>query len=425
MGCLRRERPAMPESAWLFAGTVASRAIQPLVSLILARFLAPADFGIVGMAAVITGFVTLFADGGLGQALIREDEGRHHADIVFSSALVLGLVWYTLLYVSAPFLAAFYRQTEVGSALRVLALPFLWQAFHVVPNSFLAKKLAFRKLCIIQCLSLGLHSSISILLALANFGFWAIVLGGVLGNLLVTPVYWFLMPWRARFRWSFRVARPLFLFGGEVSLGTVLQWLLLSADTLLVGRVLGPTQLGIYRIGFSLGMTPYYLLAAPFAQYLYPTLCKMVRNGKSIRPYYSLSILRLCGALLACMAGLAFAFPYLVPLVLGEKWGASVPISLILLVNGALLSVMTINGEVCRAIGQPGLMTRFYFVQGIFSLPVFYFATRLGLVTLSYAHVGLAAVFALVAWSLTAYALGKPSEARIRLRQTGRLESAA
>ncbi len=190
-------------SKWLVASNVASQALQFAIGIALARLLVPADFGMIVTIQIFTGFVGLLANGGMGQALIRAKEaGESDFQVVFSVQLAIGFVIYLAFFTIAPWFAAWFGDPLYQDLLRISAISFLMRPFLNLHNIWLQREMRFKETSLVGLASAFLSGAISISMALASFGVWSLVWGGLLGSLIGYLLIFRLTPMRARFRFD-------------------------------------------------------------------------------------------------------------------------------------------------------------------------------------------------------------------------------
>jgi len=380
---------------WAYLSNFLVYGIQPLTLAILARLRTPEDFGLMAMASTVTGFIRLFKDLGLGQALIQH-RGRTEevADTVFWLQLLFGIVWFVGIWIAAPLIGGYYHREEVISILRTLGVLFLIYPFSDVPLSILVRELEFKALFFRQAAPLLFSSFISITLAYIGFGAWALVFGSITGAGATAIIVLWISEWHPKIRFKGQILAKLLNFGAHVSVQNILGWLIISVDQVFVGRFLGAHNLGIYRMGFTLGDMPWSLISGPFNLVLYPVLCKANSDLSAVKRQYLAAMRWL--TLINMPVGIAVAFlaPSIVSIFLGSKWTQVTPVLQLLALVGAIASIVTMNSEVYKAIGRPDVMSKFLLVRAMVSLPSYYFAAQKGVVILAATHLGLTLIFA-------------------------------
>lgn len=393
---------AIEGTKWVILSKLFAKLIQPVVTIILARLLLPEEFGVVAMAAISIGVIGLFQDLGTGAALIqKKDNIIETANVVFFTNIFLGVSWYLVLFLLAPYIALYFRNDLVTPILRVAALGLLLGPFASVQGALLSRNLSFRKLFFLGVGPLIVSGTVSILLALYGFGVWSLIYGSLAGAIFNVCLFWLVIPWRPRWKFNIKIAREILGFGGYVSLENILAWGITTVDNIFVGHFLGARQLGIYQMGFNLALWPAINITGPLGGILYPTFSKMQGNIAECKRIY-LRLLRII-ALVSMPTGLIIAFcaHQLILVFLGKQWNAAVPVVQILAVVGVVASIVSIAPSLYRGLGRADIMPKFFTVRMIFSIPAYYFAAQEGLIALCIAHLSLVLVFAPINFYIT------------------------
>lgn len=221
-------------------------------SMIMARLLSPADFGIAAASAFFILLATRLTQFGFNAAIVRVKELRpDHLSSVFAINVVLGIVTYLLLFVSAPAIGAFLRSAEAGSLLRVAALIFLITPFGTVPSALIARHMQFRVVTLTEWSDSLTGTAVTILLAVQGFGYWSIVIGQLSGTVVRVILKSWYCGWRPSLRWSTPAVQELLSFGLGLQAKRLLEYAAFNLDNLVVGRVLGMTALGFYDKAFT------------------------------------------------------------------------------------------------------------------------------------------------------------------------------
>lgn len=238
---------------WQIGATTVNRAFSFLAMLILARFLGPSVFGLYALTLSIVNSFELFKSMGLDTALIRRKEDfERAADTAFLIIPALGLVLYALMAASAPMIAAMFGTSEVANTIRFLGIAFICNCFTRVPSAILERKMEFKKLSIAEVITNTVFPVVAVALALAGCGIWSLVVAYVLKMILYMVMVWHYAQWRPALRFSPRIAAEMFGFGKFIFLASVVFFLKMNLDNLLVGKYLGVTMLGLYALAFNI-----------------------------------------------------------------------------------------------------------------------------------------------------------------------------
>jgi O-antigen/teichoic acid export membrane protein len=345
---------------WSFLGEIASKAVTPVVFVVLARLLTPEDFGVVAAATMVISFSQIFWEAGMGRAIIQYRGDRTvAANAAFWVNNALGLLVAGVLVTSSGLIAdRIFHDPRVAPVLQVMALQVLLSASVSIHIALLQKDLNFRHLFWVRLATVAIPGLASIPLALYGMGYWALVAGVLAGQVFQVALLWRTSPWCPRFTFDRRVARELVGFGGWVAVTALFAWFYLWADSLIVGIYLGPRELGLYRTGNAFVVMIYGLIFSPLMPVLYSHLSAISHDRDRIREIMT-NVIRMLTFLSLPLAAIIAANADLIGgLVFGPKWaGISLVIAVMALTQGVSW-IISANGEAYRAIGKPSIETK-------------------------------------------------------------------
>ena len=305
---------------WRFGISVAS-------TVILARLLVPADFGLLATVAPIIGFVDLLRDAGFSQALVqREEVTLEQSHGLFWMTMALTALLGLLLVLASPSISAFFHEPRLKAILWVSALSMQLSSFSSQPWAFLNRHLRFNTIAVIDAIQGTVGLLVSAVCAMLTHSYWAIVVGGlsttVSGSILAV---WFSRwtPGRPRFDADvIQMAR----FGAGVSFSNVFNFLSRNSDNLLIARADGPVPLGLYDRGYKLMLLPLTQMTWPVSRVLVPVLSRLQRSPEEYRSLYMMTItVMMTAAQPGLIAATVLATP-LIATLLGDRWSGVAPI---------------------------------------------------------------------------------------------------
>lgn len=342
---------------WTATTFVVGQAVQLATGVVLARLLTTADFGTAGLALTVTTVVGAVTQFGLFAALVqRREVRREHLDTALWTSLGSAVAFGGLLLLLAGPLAGWLRHPGLAPVLRVGALMVGAGSLSSVQSGLLTREFRFRELALATLVSRLGGGVVSIGLALVGAGVMSIVWGGVLQLALVAGLQApaALKLHRPGRRVSFRALRELLGYGAGMMGANLLNQFSVGLDTLLVGRLLGPSRLGWYSLAAQGG---YYLprgATSILSNVTFTSLSRAQDRTDLLRAAYQ----RLSGAcclLLGPVLTVAIvAAPDLIPAALGQKWLPSVPLFQLLAAAGLVMALDWVWCEVLKARGRTG-----------------------------------------------------------------------
>ncbi|MCD6291178.1 MAG: lipopolysaccharide biosynthesis protein, partial [Anaerolineae bacterium] len=339
---------------WVALSTIASRLVSFLTTLILARLLTPADFGLVALALLAINSLQFFQELGFGAALIyRQEDVEEASYTAFFSIVCMSLLLYTLSALGAPLVARFFDSPGLTSVLRVLALIMVIGSFGQVPYVLLSKELDFRRRAAPDVLSGFGGSVLAIGLALSGFGVWSLVYGQILESALRTVLVWRFCPWRPRRSFSWSIARDLFGYGKHIVGSRVLIFFITNIDDAFVGKLAGSTALGLYGLAYKISNLPATQITRLINQVMFPAFSRMQNRVDEMRRTYFTAV-RTVAWLSAPIAVATVVFaPNFVIGLYGDTWAPAVLPMQLLAVYGFIRSIAANMGNIFRAGGRP------------------------------------------------------------------------
>src|SRR4051812_6448169 len=308
------------------AASVAGAASQLTIGVVLARLLAPADFGVVALALVVTGLARPLSDLGVGSALVqRVDLTDRHVRCAFTISLLAGAALAIVLTLMAPFSAVLAGEPATAPILRLLSIGFVIQGASVVASALLIRRLDFKRLFFIETGSYIVgYGGVSVGMALLGYGGWSLAWGSLVQAAIASVALLAVSRHPVVPLLASRELRDLFGFGFGAATNGFVNYVALNADNFIVGRWLGAAQLGLYARAYSLMNVPCTYAATVLSSWFFPGLARLQREPERLRPAHLAltQVTAMAGA--ASRATLAIAGPHLVPAIYGARWATVV-----------------------------------------------------------------------------------------------------
>ncbi|WP_448565141.1 lipopolysaccharide biosynthesis protein [Thalassotalea ganghwensis] len=345
---------------FLGAGKSVGRIISFVNTLVLARILSPEDYGLMAMAMVVSGFVGFFNEIGLGSAIIqRKDITSAQLSGAFFIAVFISVILYVLTFLGAPLAAEFYQENQVESLLQIIAIAFVFGAMKTVPDALLVKEMKFKYVSIIEFLSILLVCGVTLGFALFEFKTWSLVYGFLAGELFKLFATYWLASWRPSLNASIKEALELMKFGLTVTYSRLTWYLYSNASTLILGKVAGSAQTGVYGMASTIATMPTANITSLIIQVASPLFSKLQEDLRALN-----------NALFKLSAGIALiTFPVLVgmiltadeliPILLGDQWLAAIIPLKLLCVRGMFKSIDPLLTQAFISIGKANITARY------------------------------------------------------------------
>jgi len=351
-----------------------------LIMLVLARLLSPQDFGIVGMAAIITVAISLVNDRGLGTAIIQKaDINDEHLTSVFWGGILFAILLFALSLALAAPMALFFKNPAVQPVVSVLAFGFIIGSLGIVHKSVLNKELEFKKLAIAEVVASLASGVVSIVLALMRFGVWSLVLGALMRDAVNVALVWIYCRWRPRWSFSWRKFQELFAFSAKVLGNDVVSYAVMNMDVLIIGRILGSEALGYYSLALNLVKMPVTRLSAVVSKVAFPAFSAIQDDRKKLQKGFLKSSALLSIIIFPLLLGLALYAREFVTLFMGAKWSPMVMPLILLVPLGLAKSVSVIRWPALMALGRPDIELKWNLAYILPLAASLYFGARISL----------------------------------------------
>ena len=290
-------------------------------TMVLGRLLRPADYGLIGMVVVVTGFVSMFKDLGLSAATVQREE--------ITSAQVSTLFWVNVcLSVAvglvtaalAPAVAWFYNEPKLTSITLVYAFGFLFGGLTVQHEALLHRQMRFAAQVVCEIVALLVTITVTITLAWRGASYWALVAGHLTTSVVYMICIWIACGWRPG--WPARASgvRSLLRFGGNLTGFGVVNFFARNLDNMVIGRVWGSQQLGLYAKAYQLLTLPIDQINAPITTVAVPALSRLNDSPERYRRAYLRIIEKISVLTMPGIALLIATSDWVVLIVLGPQW---------------------------------------------------------------------------------------------------------
>jgi len=355
----RLGRKAIKSGFWMVMIRGGERFLGLVKNIVLARILAPTDFGLFGIALVTLSAFDKFTQTGFDSALIqKKDRPERYLDAAWSVNVLRGLFLSAFLFLLAPIVAGFFHELRAESMIRVLSLVLLLKGFRNIGVVYFKKELEFHKEFILRISSSLLELITALAVLFIYRSIWALVAGSLVGTMTNLLASYFLHPYRPRFRLDWPKIGELFNFGKWVFGYGILSFLLTEGDDVFLGRILGATSLGLYQMAYRISNLPATQIASLISQVTFPVYAKIQDQLKQLGRSY-LKVLKLTTFLSFPFSFFIFFLaPDFTMIFLGDKWLLAVPAMQGLAIWGLVRSIGATTGPIFLAQGRPDIITK-------------------------------------------------------------------
>ena len=329
--------------AWSSVGTIGAGLLNFILTMILARFLDPADFGLLELLAIFTILSEAVIDSGFSQAIIR-DKTATDKDLssVFFLNILIGLVLYAALFACAPLIAGFYNEPKLIDVSRFAFLVLIFNSGTIVQNANYSRNLDFKRPAIASVLAICISGTLSVYMAFNDYGVWALATNMVAYAGLKMLFFWVFSRWKPILAFSRQSLRKYFAFGGFLLIQGLVDKFVSNLESLLIGKVYTKAQLGYFSQARKLDSYIAQTTTSVIQRVTYPLLAKINNGTQELKSGYRRILKITMFAMVPLMLFSVASADSMIFTFFGPKWAKTVPYFQIWCLCGLLVSFYSI-----------------------------------------------------------------------------------
>ena len=338
---------------WRFAERCGAQVVQLIVSIVLARLLAPEIYGTIALITVITTILNVFVDSGMGSALIqKKDADSLDFSTVFYFNMCVCILLYAGLFVSSPWIAKFYKYATLTPVIRVLGLTIIISGVKNIQQAYVSKTMQFKRFFFSTLGGTIGAAIIGICMAYKGFGVWALVCQQIFNATVDTLILWITVKWRPTRKFSFERLKGLFSFGWKLLASSLLDTVYNNLRQLIIGRMYSASDLAFYNRGKQFPDLIITNINTSIDSVLLPSMSQEQDNAERVKAMTRRAIKTSTYIMAPLMMGLAFCAKPIISLILTDKWLACVPFMQIFCITSMFYPVHTANLNAIKAMGR-------------------------------------------------------------------------
>ncbi len=341
---------------WSFGDMMGNQGIQFIIQIILARLLAPEDFGLIGMILVFVALSNSLVDSGFTQALIRDQKANQtDYSTVFYFNLVVSFFIYGSLFVAAPFISNFFDQAQLTPIIRVLTLGVIVNAFSIIPRAMFTKEVNFKVQAKINMAASVSSGVVAVALAVMGFGVWSLVVRMLALNVVQAMLLVLSRKWLPSLAFSVASFKRLFGFGWKLLVSGLIDTAYNNVYYLIIGKQYSAKSLGYYTNAAKFSDVATQSLTATIQRVTYPVLSGIQDQEERLKQSFK-KVIKLSGFLIfPLMVGLAAVAEPLIQLIFGGKWEPMVIYFQLLCIASMLYPIHALNLNILQVKGRSDL----------------------------------------------------------------------
>lgn len=382
------KKQAFSGLVWTFAQQFGHQLIGFIVSVILARILLPAEFGLIGMIAILVGVGRVLLDGGLTQSLIRSKSlDQEDYSTVFFFNLFGSFVIYGIIFFIAPLVADFYVQPLLVPIIRLYCLTFIIGGFAAVQQARLTKNMEFRIQTLMTIPATIIGGVVGVVMAYKGFGVFSLVWSQIVTSLISASQLWFYTKWLPDFKFNISKFKDHFNYGYKITLSNLLDKIFQNLYLIIIGKYFSAAQVGFYTRADTTTKLPVTNISSALNKVTFPLFATIQEDNVKLKRVYKqlmqivVFIIAPVLILMAVLAEPIFRFLFT------EKWLPAVPYFQILCISGILHPVHTYNLNVLKVKGRSDLFLKISVINKLITIIGILIGIQFGIFGLLYAQV--------------------------------------
>jgi teichuronic acid exporter len=378
---------------WTFAQQFGNQIIGFIVSLILARVLMPAEFGLIGMIAVLVGLGRVLVDSGLTQSLIRNENcDEEDFSTVFYFNLIVSILIYFIVFFTAPLVADFYTQPILVSIIRIYCLTFIIDAFSSVQLARLTKRMDFKIQTLVALPATIIGGGVGIYMAYSDFGVFSLVWSQVIISIVSTIQIWIYSRWKPLWRFNLTKFKDHFNYGYKIAISGVLEVVFKNAYVLIIGKFFSASQVGFYTRAETMKQLPVSNISNALKKVTFPLFAKIQNDDVRLKRVYKQLMQMVVFVLAPVLIFLAVLAEPTFRLLFTDKWLPAVPYFQILCITGILRPIHSYNLNVLMVKGRSDLYLKLKSFEKILIIVGIIVGIQFGIFGLLYAQVAVSLI---------------------------------
>lgn len=375
-----------------------------IFGLILARLLTPAEFGLIGMITIFILIAQIFINSGFKQALVRKTECTDEDySTVFVFNLVVGVLFFLIIYFIAPLVSMFYEKPVLTSLLRVLSLSLIISSFTIIQRATLVRRLDFKLQARIGITATVVSGVLAIACAYLGMGVWSLVVKTLSRELIYSILIWTWNAWKPSLGFVKSSFDELFGFGSKLLVSGIVGSIFNNINYVIIGKYFSADILGYYTRAEMFKKLPSQNISSIVTSVVFPALAKVQDDPIKLKYGFKKVLTTTAMVVFVLMAGMiAVAEPMIISLI-GEIWRPSIYMLQVLCVAGMLLPISSININMLNVVGRSDIYMKLLFITQFLTIPAAIIGVYYGMEALIYAVV----VNSFIGYLVFGYTAGK------------------
>jgi O-antigen/teichoic acid export membrane protein len=344
---------------WSGAGNVVRQLLQTVTLLVMAKFLAPQEFGLFATLAIFMNLAQLLGNMGTAQVIVHLDAPDDRMlSTLFYLNVGLGIANCTALYLIAGPIAYFYSEPRLAGLLQVLSVGFVFAGLGNVQRALMERSMQFKRVILLETTSLGASCLLGMGMAAAGYGIVSLIAMTLLNTALLSFGLFTLSDWRPKFLFANQDIRRVWEYTSHLTAFDMVSFLARNADAFLIGKFIGPGALGLYSLAGRVLLYPTENVSRVVVRVIFPAFAQFKNDNRRFADAYLNAVRFIAMLTFPAMAGLVAVADNLVGVAFDDRWSGLGTLIMILAPVGMVQSVLSSVGTIFHAKGTTRLLLK-------------------------------------------------------------------
>ena len=354
---------------WSYGERIVAQMVSMVVSIVLARLLAPAEFAVIAIVEVFITVANVFVTDGIGNSLVqKKDSDELDFSTIFYTALAMSVILYLILFGISPLIARFYEIPSLTAIIRIMSLRLIVAALNTVQHAYISKHMLFKKFFIATMFGAIASGIVGIGMAYSGYGVWALVAQYMTSTTVNAIILWFVSGWRPKLIFSFSRLNGMIGFGINLLVANLINAIYTDLRTLLIGKYYTSDDLAYYNRGKQLPSLVVTNLNTAVGKALFPAMASMQDNKRRLKNVLRKSMQVSAFVISPMLLGLAACGKEIILLLYTDKWIHAVPFLQILCIQYILQPIHKSNLQAIKAIGRSDILIRMEIIKKTYGI---------------------------------------------------------
>lgn len=358
------EKDTVVSFFWKFFERGGNQIVALVVQIVMARLLAPEEFGILAIMQVFISISNIIIQSGLNTSLVQaKSVDKSDFSTVFWVCFTTSIVLYLILWFSAPFIADFYNSADLAFSLRILSIVIIVGPFASIASAKIQREMKFKKIFGASLTAIILSGSLGIFLALFGFGIWSLVFQQLSYQVINGLVLCIQIKWFPSFVFNINKAKRHFKFGVFLLMSGLLDTLYQGFSDLLIGKMFSATDLGVVSQGKKYPCALGTMLDGSIQPVVLSALSRIQSDIAVVKGFVRRALKTATFIIFPAMAMAGMVAEPLIRVLLGEQWAVATPFFQMYCFVYALWPIHTTNLQAINALGKSGVFFKLEIIK--------------------------------------------------------------